>query len=78
MLTRSILNVKANDIYDRKELQMRQALAVIIDNVEQYEDVYDDHDLRKNVEIAKAALDDVEWIEANEKAADAGTSTAEQ
>jgi hypothetical protein len=70
MLTHLILNVKANDIYDRKELQMRQALAVIIDNVEQNEDVYDDPDLQENVEIAKAALDDVEWIEANEKAAD--------
>lgn len=70
MLTHLILNVKANDIYDRKELQMRQALAVIIDNVEQNEDVYDDPDLRENVEIAKTALDDIEWIESNEKAAD--------
>ncbi|MCI2172018.1 hypothetical protein [Schleiferilactobacillus perolens] len=70
MFTHLILNVKANDIYDRKELQMRQALAVIIDNVEQNEDVYDDPDLRENVEIAKTALDDIEWIESNEKAAD--------
>ncbi|MFT9039501.1 hypothetical protein [Schleiferilactobacillus harbinensis] len=74
MVERVIVSVSAGDIYTRKERQMRDALLEIIDNIRENRDIIDDPDLQQITELAANALDDLEWIEATEKAAGAGTS----
>lgn len=74
MITRFLTGITANDIYDHKEEQMRKSLLDVIDHVRENANIYDDPELSQSVEAAASALDDLEWIEANEKAADADTS----
>lgn len=74
MMEHFITTVTANDIYNRKESQMRVALLQIADWAKQNTDLIDDPNVLALVEQASDALDDLEWIDANEKAADATTS----